>query len=150
MQVNAMIEREEPFALLMIDLDNLKGINDTYGHAMGDKVLRSVARVFSKVIRSSDIACRMGGDEFAIAISGTTDKDTLHAILERIDQGLERIDDLPADDVAVRVSVGIRVHDPSEDKASFADLYAQADEALYKVKRLNKGHFAFYEDEIGH
>lgn len=150
MQVNAMIEREEPFALLMIDLDDLKGINDTYGHAMGDKVLRSVAKVFSKVIRSSDIACRMGGDEFAIAISGTTDKDTLHAILERIDQGLERIDDLPAGDMAVSVSVGIRVHDPSEDKVSFADLYAQADEALYKVKRLDKGHFAFYEDEVGH
>lgn len=145
MQVNAMIERGEPFALLMIDLDDLKGINDSYGHAMGDKVLRNVAKVFSKVIRSSDIACRMGGDEFAIAISGTTDETTLLAILERIERGLEHVDVLPADEFPVSVSVGVRVHDPTEGDISFAELYAQADEALYEVKRLNKGHFAFYE-----
>ncbi len=145
MQVNSMIERGEPFALFMIDLDNLKDINDTHGHAMGDKVLRNVARVFSKVIRSSDIACRMGGDEFAIAISGTTDETTLLAILERIRQGLAHIDALPAGSPAVSVSVGIRVHDPAEGEIGFTELYAQADEALYEVKRLNKGHFAFYE-----
>lgn len=145
MQVNALIEREEPFSLFMIDLDNLKGINDTYGHAMGDKVLRGVAKVFGRVIRSSDIACRMGGDEFAIAISGTTDEGTLRAILERIDQGLARIDVLPAPGMAVSVSVGIRMYDPAEGEVAFGDLYAQADAALYEVKRLGKGHFAFYD-----
>lgn len=145
MQVNAMIEREEPFSLLMIDLDDLKGINDTYGHAMGDKVLRNVARVFSQVIRSSDIACRMGGDEFAIAISGTTDEDTLRAILDRIEHGLAQIDVLPERNAPVSVSVGVRMHDPAQGGVGFADLYAQADAALYEAKRLGKGRSVFYE-----
>lgn len=143
MQVTAMIEREEPFSLLMIDLDDLKGINDTYGHAMGDKVLRSVAKVFSRVIRSSDIACRMGGDEFAIAISGTTDEDTLRAILDRIEHGLAQIDVLPERDASVSVSVGVRMHDSAQGETSFADLYAQADAALYEAKRLGKGRSVF-------
>ena len=143
-QVNGMIERGEAFAFLMLDLDDLKTINDSLGHAAGDDVLKAVADALRRSIRTTDIACRLGGDEFAIMLRGTPFTTNVRMVVQRIMDRLSDPKQLPHDLQKISVSVGVREYNPAETQTAFLDLYEQADTALYEVKRSGKGSVAFY------
>lgn len=122
-----------PLSLLMIDLDHFKLVNDTYGHSAGDRVLQAVADMLQRQVRSADIVCRYGGEEFAVLMPDTA---TDHAVaraedLRRSAQALELPG--PAADASLSMSVGVATY-PAHGRRA-ADLVRASDAALYAAKR---------------
>jgi len=132
-------------AIHLIDLDGFKAINDTYGHAIGDKILRHVASQLKKCVRRSDLAGRLGGDEFMVIQNNFSDLSQVLQLSQRLVQFLEKpikIPNLP--DLAIGCSIGISVYpDHSRDPT---DLFKLADIALYKSKETDGSCYRFYND----
>ena len=133
-------------ALLLVDLDGFKAVNDTYGHGCGDEVLRRVGRLISASIRSGDLALRLGGDEFAVLLEDDLLNET--AVLERAELLRTTIAGEPwselADGLAITASIGVAVADPASTVASglrptAESIYRAADTALYTAKRRRTG-----------
>jgi diguanylate cyclase (GGDEF)-like protein len=122
--------RSSPPALLLIDLDGFKGVNDTDGHLAGDAVLRGVADVLSSTARTSDVACRLGGDEFAVVLPRTAQRQAMHAA-RRLLTAARTADALESSNARVTLSVGLAWLEQPE---SVEQLIAVADAALYRVK----------------
>jgi diguanylate cyclase (GGDEF)-like protein len=122
-------------AMLFVDLDNFKEINDKYGHPVGNEILRRVARVLEVAIRSTDIAGRFGGDEFVLLL---VDADFQGAVrvADQVRHGVAEIRvPVPSGEVGTSASIGIASHAGSEDSLLTADdLFAEADAALYIAK----------------
>lgn len=121
---------ESPFALILIDVDTFKSVNDTYGHAMGDVILQKVATLLKRTFRSIDYVCRIGGDEFAIImVEMTSDlKYTIEEKIEAVNETLSKeVDGVPA--VSLSVGVAFSDRDNAED-----DIFKDADKALYYIK----------------
>lgn len=135
--------REGDIALLWIDVDRFKGINDTYGHDIGDRVLQKVARLLSSGFRATDYACRTGGDEFAVIMSDIVPGQQ-QAVLDRIGavrQGLSDVSDgLPP----VTLSIGVAF---SRQRLEGENLFKMADKALYRVKEAGRNGCAFFSEE---
>ncbi len=119
----------ESLAVLMIDVDNLKQVNDAHGHPAGDRVLKHVVGRVTSALRPSDLVARMGGDEFVVVMP-ETDLDAALQIAERL-RG--RIGDTPIQGVAVTVSIGVAASRPDVEEELEATLQ-RADAALYKAK----------------
>ena len=124
-----------PISILMLDLDDFKKVNDSYGHAAGDEVLKAAADVFQSQIRRSDLLCRYGGEEFCVLLPETA-MPTAVKIAERI---VETVRTLQVSDVGRRIttSIGIACRVPDE-SLSFDHLVSQADFALYHAKGKGK------------
>jgi diguanylate cyclase (GGDEF)-like protein len=124
-------------ALLMLDIDYFKKINDTFGHLEGDRVLKELGHKLKEFCRQTDLVARVGGEEFLIMLPDTNKKDTLlfckrlHEIIAQI-----KVDSNP-----LQVSIGVSICD---DKVSFTDFYAQADNAVYKAKELGRNRTEYY------
>jgi diguanylate cyclase (GGDEF)-like protein/PAS domain S-box-containing protein len=130
----ARVRRESvPLSLVLVDLDHFKQINDTYGHAAGDAVLKHVANLLVTHSRSSDLACRMGGEEFVVVLPGAS----LQAARMRADAWRELLGRqiIPTGDKAVRVTLSAGVASLRDGSESTDVLLARADEALYRAKR---------------
>lgn len=131
---------DAPFALILVDVDVFKSVNDTYGHAAGDEILKKVANLLQKTFRSIDYVCRIGGDEFAIVmVEMTSDLQyTIEEKIEYINQELAKEENgLPK----VSISVGIAFADRENPGES---IFNGADKALYFVKENGRGGYAFY------
>ena len=122
-------------ALLMIDIDNFKGINDRFGHPAGDLVIRSVGDILKRSVRRFDLCTRYGGEEFAIVMPGSGVENSA-SVAERIRQRIEafRSTETELADLRVTASIGMAV---SQD-ASARELLARADQALYQAKQTGK------------
>jgi two-component system, cell cycle response regulator len=120
----------QPVAVLMIDVDNLKQINDVHGHMAGDHVLKEVGNRVISALRPSDLVTRMGGDEFVV-IMPETDLDAALHVAERL-RG--RVADAPIESVAVTLSIGAAASRPEAEEELGATL-KRADAGLYQVKR---------------
>jgi diguanylate cyclase (GGDEF)-like protein len=120
------------FAMLLLDLRRFKRANDTYGHAVGDEILRSVARASAETIRGSDISCRIGGDEFAILLP-QADRSSAEAFAERIARRFESYARPLAPETPVGVDYGIAIF--PEDGEDAAKLFQSADKDLYESKQ---------------
>ncbi|HEU4657795.1 MAG TPA: GGDEF domain-containing protein [Capillimicrobium sp.] len=118
----------DPVALLVLDLDHFKAINDTYGHALGDAVLRHVAASIRGQLRSFELAYRLGGEEFLVVLPGLDIRQAAE-VGERLRRGIE---ELAPNDIPVTISVGVSAG--SGDAVALDALFAQADAALYAAK----------------
>ena len=131
----------KPMALILLDIDRFKGINDTYGHEMGDKVLQKVGHLLSGYFRSGDYPVRIGGDEFIVILNDfdEVNKNTIKHKLNLINNELQdTADGLPL----VTLSVGVAFS-----KKGYSDeLFNQADAALYAVKEAGRNGVRFYND----
>lgn len=130
------------FAILQIDLDHFKSVNDTLGHAAGDRVLQEVALILMNETRSSDIVVRTGGDEFVLVLEALRDQKHLKTIAKRIIQKIERPIYWENQECRVSASIGIvrcqaRVETPVD------TFLKAADEALYQSKENGRGRFCF-------
>ena len=130
----------DPVGLLMLDLDDFKTVNDTYGHQQGDAVLRAVAEVLRETSREADSPARYGGDELVVVLP-RTDGDGAFAIGERVRLAIEQLEIPRLDDrgpLRVTASVGVAASDWGDREA----LIAEADKALYAAKREGKNRTA--------
>lgn len=128
------------YALVLIDVDHFKEINDEYGHEVGDEVLKRVASIIDHSFRSSDYVCRIGGDEFAVILPKATsaNKDAIGAKVDYISKTVaEEAEGLPH----VTVSCGIAFSDGKPN----ANLYHDADKALYMSKHAGRDQYTFFE-----
>lgn len=145
-QVEHLLSCRQAFSFLMIDLDDFKALNDTYGHDVGDHVLKRVSECFRSEMRASDIICRMGGDEFAIVLRGATDREQVREVFARIQLALKQKKILPDDRRCVNISVGVKRYTAEEPDVSFQSVYTEADAALYRAKYSGKGQLAFADE----
>lgn len=120
------------FAVMMLDLDHFKSINDRFGHDVGDRVLLEFARILESAIRQQDVVARLGGEEFA-AILPNCDRDEALAIAGRINEAIRSKPLLANDEHAFTVTVSIGVH-VTRDETNMDRLLAYADRALYDAK----------------
>ena len=126
---------QDAIGILMIDIDHFKKVNDTFGHAIGDEVLRAVARAVAGAVRDDDVPARYGGEEFAVLLRNPSPA-VATEVGERVRSAVKALD-LSAVGVAeVSVSVGVAVSTSEED--SIVSLLAQADAALYEAKRRGR------------
>jgi diguanylate cyclase (GGDEF)-like protein len=131
-----------PLSLVMVDLDGLKGVNDRFGHHVGDSFLREVARIVKVNTRASDVAARWGGDEFMLLAPGTGSK-SASKIAERIRAQVERCTmKLEGGEVGITISAGI-VSYPAHASVVSA-LVKKADEAMYSAKKDGKNRSSVY------
>lgn len=140
-KLNELLEEGHAGALFMIDLDNFKGINDTYGHIVGDKTLQIFAEVLRNYSREDDVICRLAGDEFVTFYPELTDREiAAKKAGDIIKLFNERMASLGYPDV-VSVSIGIMMASGDED---YISLYNNADKSLYYVKNNGKNSYHFY------
>jgi diguanylate cyclase (GGDEF)-like protein len=134
-------------AVLYIDLDGFKPVNDTYGHEAGDVLLRAFAERLDDCLRTADTAARLGGDEFAVLLHGPIDRDGVQHVLDRIRGQLDVPVDLGAGRVAtVGASIGVAFADARTDVDT---LIRHADVAMYTAKRGGRGISVFFEEGLG-
>nr|WP_242462922.1 bifunctional diguanylate cyclase/phosphodiesterase [Persephonella atlantica] len=136
-EVSRAKRKNHRFSLIMIDLDNFKYINDTYGHQIGDTVLKSVADILEKSVREGDLVARIGGDEFVVLLS-ETNLEFAVKVAERLRKNLEsnRICTLNGDIISVHASFGV-VEYPTHGRDK-EELMMIVDNALYRAKDLGK------------
>lgn len=132
------------FALLHIDLDLFKQVNDRFGHAAGDAVLQAVASVLRTETRAGDTAARVGGDEFLIALRDTTDPEALGAAATRLIAGIARPVAYMGEELRVSASIGIAPTTAYRIRPSAERLVADADAALYRAKEAGRDGYAFH------
>lgn len=134
-EMERTLRYDSTMALLMIDLDHFKRVNDTYGHLVGDDVLRDVAPLLSDTIRTADIVARYGGEEFLVLLPETDDAGA-ESFADRIRRAIEThpfaSDSLP-EPLRLTASIGVAVY-PAARIESVEDLFARADAALYRAK----------------
>ncbi len=124
---------EERGLLAYVDLDGFKPVNDTYGHAAGDEVLRQVARVLNDNVRDTDCVGRLGGDEFAILLTRTSPKDGVKRARWLEELVNTTVVDWQGRNIALRASFGFQRYGPKDDEH---ELLKRADSAMYNAKRL--------------
>ena len=130
-------------AILFIDLDDFKYINDTYGHEAGDKVLITVSKRLLKYLRESDTVSRWAGDEFVIMLSDVKSIINISDLCERILKELNKKITYSKKNISLSVSIGISIY-PDSSK-SYLELIKNADRAMYKAKNSGKNKFIFYD-----
>ena len=139
---------QKNFALILVDVDTFKSVNDTYGHAVGDVILKKVARLLTTTFRTIDYVCRIGGDEFAIIMVEMT-SDLSYTITEKITEINRQLDISEGNIPKVSLSVGVAFTDR---KNPGKNMFTDADSALYYTKEHGKRGCNFYpagESEIG-
>lgn len=129
-------------ALLYIDLDGFKPVNDRHGHGAGDAVLREVASRLRKGLRQNDVVCRIGGDEFAVILPGVSSHDDVRIIAEQMIRRISEPYDIEGCVHNLGASIGISFLNKDTSNSPH-DLICKADEAMYRAKRLGKGRFVF-------
>ena len=125
------------FALLYLDLDGFKDVNDRLGHEAGDTVLVELSRRLEQAIRDSDTAARLGGDEFAVLLAGVEDRRVADLVAGRILAAVDRPFDVSGHTVRVGASVGVALFPSAAD--DIEELFRQADGAMYDAKRSGDG-----------
>lgn len=141
--INSLRVSDYPVAVCMFDLDNLKSINDTFGHNAGDQIIQAFSELIRQETRSNDVVCRYGGDEFVLLLRKITDKEV---IMKRITHICRKFKDCLADEpFRVSCSAGIVLCEGEENLS--AQFIERADQVMYHTKRENKGG-CLWEDDV--
>jgi diguanylate cyclase (GGDEF)-like protein len=134
--------RETQVALLFIDLDNFKPINDEFGHSFGDELLRAAACRLQESARSSDTVARFGGDEFTIVLPDAQTSDQVAAFAEKLVEAFQRPFEIQGRIVCVTLSIGVAITTP--DDHDMGSLLEHADMAMYQMKRAGRNGYQMY------
>jgi len=137
---------EDMIALLMVDIDNLKLINETLGHHNGDKIIQSVASRLSKAIRDTDTLSRSGGDEFNMIVENIHQLEDVGAMAAKFSRAIEHKLTIQDQEIHIKASIGISVY--PQDGTNIGSLLSHADAALYRAKDKGGNAYDFYSPEL--
>lgn len=140
-RINDFIKKYKNYVIAMIDIDNFKMINDTYGHDIGDIVLKHLATTLKNNTKGSDIVARFGGEEFCIALSNVNEKNAVSFFVKLQNLISKEKVTIKNDTIKYTISIGITIKDKKED---IEVLLKEADEALYKAKNNGKNRVEIY------
>jgi diguanylate cyclase (GGDEF)-like protein/PAS domain S-box-containing protein len=141
------LEREaRKLAVLFLDLDRFKKVNDTQGHPVGDILLQQAAARLKAAIRSSDTIGRLGGDEFLVLIEYDDNLGAVKAVVEKLRDVIEQPFEINGSKLYISVSIGISIY--PDDGTDGATLIRNADSALYRAKETGRNNYSFYDYEI--
>ena len=132
-RISAYLKERKAGLLCLIDCDKFKSINDTYGHAVGDKVLIAIAETLQKVCRDKDVIFRLGGDEFAIFMPGMMEQKAAEKFFARLFENIRQIDIEEMQGKSIEISMGACFYEGTEE-VSFDELYKNADSVMYQSK----------------
>jgi diguanylate cyclase (GGDEF)-like protein len=138
---------QSKFAVLFLDLDRFKIINDTLGHAIGDRLLQSVAERLMSIIRSSDTASRQGGDEFVLVLTEVSDRDALTLKVDDIRHIISAPYCIAGHELCIGVTIGVSIFPDDGDNAEL--LIRNADAAMYCAKENGRDQCQFFRPEMG-
>jgi diguanylate cyclase (GGDEF)-like protein len=144
-QIHASQRSNQPFAVLFIDLDHFKSINDTYGHAVGDDVLRTVAQTLQKTVRRSDIVGRIGGEEFSVFLPNTQLQGA-QQLAETLRVAIESIH-IEVDGVRLIITASIGVAAKRFDQETMQAIQQHADQAMYEAKRGGRNRVSTFDSD---
>jgi len=145
-EVKKVRRTEHSLALLFIDLDRFKEVNDTVGHSGGDQLLQEAARRITACVRETDTVARLGGDEFTVILTGLTDTSCINRIAEEIINSLATPFPLITETIYITASLGITIF-PS-DARDVDELIQNADQAMYVAKEAGKNRYSFFTPGI--
>lgn len=134
----------DSLAVVMVDIDHFKKINDTHGHASGDSVLKEMAKVLTDHVRSLDVVGRMGGEEFMVALLGA-DPETGARVAEQLRAAVEAAKFVASDGTTLNLTASFGITSLTSEASSLDDLLKQADEALYKAKNGGRNKVMVYK-----
>lgn len=142
-RLESLVQHSDEFSILFCDLDNFKNVNDSYGHSVGDEVLKAVSNRIQKHIRSTDTLARTGGDEFIIVIEGAKDNNAIDSITEQILSAFQQPFSSLYGDFYITCSIGVS-HYPL-DSINIRELISFADIAMYRVKNTGGNNVCFFD-----
>ncbi len=135
-------------ALLFLDLDGFKKVNDTLGHEVGDKLLIESARLLRQAVRTGDTIGRLGGDEFIILLEGIKEESDIIPVAKNILKHFRRAFEIEGKEILVTISIGIAVY--PDDGNSASELLRNADSAMYCAKEMGRNTYSFYTSSMNH
>lgn len=144
--LNNLESKQRAFAVIFLDLDQFKVINDTLGHRVGDLLLNHVARQLNELLPPSSFMGRLGGDEFAILLDAPQNQTEVSRCADDLIQGLSRPIRIEGHDIRISVSMGITLCEQGPLKVD--NVMEQADVALFEVKKMQRGHYCFHCEEM--
>ncbi|HEX9260144.1 MAG TPA: diguanylate cyclase, partial [Acidimicrobiales bacterium] len=142
----ATVGGQTQVAVLLLDLDRLKLVNDSLGHAVGDALLVTVARQLETCVRAGDLLARLGGDEFAVVLGGAPTEEVAASVARRILATLRRGESVAGHEIITTASIGIAVAD--DPGTSPDQLLLEADTALYAAKRRGRNRYEFFNEDL--
>lgn len=141
--IDQKLKNHEHFCFLILDVDDFKSVNDNYGHAVGDKVLKNLSDLFKNHFRQTDIVGRIGGDEFIILIEDE------HIAESRIQSLLKKVNALKIEELQdFKLSISVGMAFAPSNGTTFMELYRHADHALYQTKRTGKNDYKIYKGAV--
>jgi diguanylate cyclase (GGDEF)-like protein len=141
--VSRSIQRKQRCCLMLVDLDDFKVVNDTYGHHVGDDLLRVVGKRINSVLRKNDILCRIGGDEFALILENIDENSFTKMLADRVNAAISKPTKLYGCKVKIGASIGISLC--PDHALDTSDLLKTADTAMYVVKGKQKNAYHVYD-----
>ena len=135
---------QEGFAVIFVDLDGFKAVNDTYGHPTGDALLKEVARTLKRCVRTTDHLARLGGDEFAIVLNRISDPTVAKRIGRDVVEQVHLIRSVDGKPIEISCSVGVAMSPDTLNDGDIERVLTTADEAMYEAKRAGKNRL-FYK-----
>lgn len=146
-QAAAYADRDHTkLAMLFLDLDHFKSINDSLGHPLGDALLKEVAKRLNACLRSIDTISRQGGDEFVIVLSSLPDSELVTPILAKLQERLQQAFYIDGNELTVSTSIGVAVY--PDDGKSFDVLLKKADMAMYRAKAAGRNTYRFFDEQM--
>lgn len=140
--IDQKLKNHEHFCFLILDVDDFKSVNDNYGHAVGDKVLKNLSDLFKNHFRQTDIVGRISGDEFIILIEDE------HIAESRIQSLLQKVNALKIEELQdFKLSISVGMAFAPSNGTTFMELYRHADHALYQTKRTGKNNYKIYKND---